>query len=338
MEKLPQKHMLELGIEFLAELLLFLYPYGADQMGLPHNFWLGLGCWIVGAAIAIRMFWILPVWADRLSNLLKATVIAILLAFFVWASYRPVITAYGKRNATTETAANLPAKQPPTPESVPKEPINRIAPTHEHSASATPTPPPHIVFDGARDFRISGNYFDDADKSAIHAPHSQGGQVDNNQFGPGAPAPLNQEIAVPGPNPYLDISPAELVTKTTELISQIDTVYDQFRARRDRNRHMLEADLAEASDKSEEERNKISNRYSDWTRRIGFGTVSQYIDCCKRDAIHIREALIVKGPPGTRSESSAIFYDLGPSDGNPTVLLSITDDLKRMADMVAKPQ
>jgi len=37
---------IELGIEFLSELLLFLYPFGAEQMNLPHNFWLGLGCWI----------------------------------------------------------------------------------------------------------------------------------------------------------------------------------------------------------------------------------------------------------------------------------------------------
>ena len=50
----------ELGIEFLCELLLFLYPYGADQMNLPRNFWVGLGCWVFGAAIAVRMFWIFP--------------------------------------------------------------------------------------------------------------------------------------------------------------------------------------------------------------------------------------------------------------------------------------
>jgi hypothetical protein len=30
--------VLELGIEFVVELLLFLYPYGAEQMNLPHNF------------------------------------------------------------------------------------------------------------------------------------------------------------------------------------------------------------------------------------------------------------------------------------------------------------
>lgn len=32
----------ELGIEFVVEWLLFLYPYGAEQMNLPHNFYLGL--------------------------------------------------------------------------------------------------------------------------------------------------------------------------------------------------------------------------------------------------------------------------------------------------------
>jgi hypothetical protein len=99
---IPQKHMLELGIEFLAELLLFLYPYGADQMGLPHNFWLGLGCWIVGTAIAIRMFWIFPIWADFLSNLTKVIIAAVLVGVFVWAFYKPVRIAYGKRNSESD--------------------------------------------------------------------------------------------------------------------------------------------------------------------------------------------------------------------------------------------
>lgn len=38
-----RKPIVELGIEFIVELLIFLYPYRADQMGLPHNFGLGWG-------------------------------------------------------------------------------------------------------------------------------------------------------------------------------------------------------------------------------------------------------------------------------------------------------
>ena len=112
----PQKHMLELGIEFLAELLLFLYPYGAEQMGLPHNFWLGLGCWIVGTAIAIRMFWIFPVWADRLCNLVKGVIAVMLVVIFVAAFYKPVMLAYSKRNVATEAKLDTkPSTEPAAP-------------------------------------------------------------------------------------------------------------------------------------------------------------------------------------------------------------------------------
>jgi NhaP-type Na+/H+ or K+/H+ antiporter len=73
------KTTIELGIEFVVELLLFLYPYGAEQMNLPHNFWLGLGCWVIGTAIAIRMFWIFPVWTHRLTRLEKGLIAFILV-------------------------------------------------------------------------------------------------------------------------------------------------------------------------------------------------------------------------------------------------------------------
>lgn len=86
----------ELGIEFLVELLLFVYPYGADQMNLPHNFWVGLVCWIVGAGIAIRMFWIFPMWADYLSIRLKLAIVVVGLGVFVWVFYRPVTSAHAK--------------------------------------------------------------------------------------------------------------------------------------------------------------------------------------------------------------------------------------------------
>jgi len=100
--------VLELGVEFVMELLLFLYPYGADQMNLPHNFWLGLGCWVVGTAIFIRMFWIFPAWAHRFTKLEKALISFILVAIFVTAFYKPVITAYGKRNAEEAKAKPAP--------------------------------------------------------------------------------------------------------------------------------------------------------------------------------------------------------------------------------------
>ena len=97
MENGARKPQIEIGIEFVIELLLFLYPYGADQMGLPHNFWLGLGCWIVGAGIAVRMFWIFPAWTKRLTRLEKGLIAFISVAIFVAIFFRPVVNAYHAR-------------------------------------------------------------------------------------------------------------------------------------------------------------------------------------------------------------------------------------------------
>jgi len=101
--------VVELGIEFVVELLLFLYPFGAEQMNLPHNFWLGLGCWIVGTTIAIRMFWIFPLWAKRLSPPTKSIVAVLCVAGLIWLFYKPVVGAYAKWKAEkpqSEVATN----------------------------------------------------------------------------------------------------------------------------------------------------------------------------------------------------------------------------------------
>lgn len=80
-------HTLELSVELVVELLLFLYPYGAEQMSMPHNFFLGLGCWVIGTIIAIRMFWIFPLWSSRLSHLEKGLISFILTLALVGISY-----------------------------------------------------------------------------------------------------------------------------------------------------------------------------------------------------------------------------------------------------------
>jgi hypothetical protein len=117
--RLPNKSVLpELGIELVVDVLLFVFPYGAEQMNLPHIFWLGFGCWVVGIAIVIRMFWILPVWNSRLTRLEKGLIAAILVALFVAAVYKPVVVAYGKRNVGTEDGTkpiSAPPPQPPIP-------------------------------------------------------------------------------------------------------------------------------------------------------------------------------------------------------------------------------
>jgi hypothetical protein len=98
MVEVSQKHVAELGFEFLAELLLIFLPYGADQMGLPHSFWLGFFSWMFAIAIAVRMFWILPLWADRLSNRKKGITATVLVVVILSAMYKPVSVAYVKRN------------------------------------------------------------------------------------------------------------------------------------------------------------------------------------------------------------------------------------------------
>ena len=95
--------VVELGIEFVVELLLFLLPYGAEQMNLPHNFWLGLGCWVFGIAIAIRMFWIFPAWAKRFTRLEKSLISFIFLGLFVLLAYKPVQTDNGNRNGNSSS-------------------------------------------------------------------------------------------------------------------------------------------------------------------------------------------------------------------------------------------
>jgi hypothetical protein len=127
------KPIVELGIEFVAELLLFLYPYGAEQMGLPHNFWLGMGCWVIGTGIALRMFWIFPVWSERLSELEKGLIAFILVAVFVVAFYKPVMIAYTKRTVETKTRpiVTLPSSgdRMPAPDSIPSQPEAKPIPT-----------------------------------------------------------------------------------------------------------------------------------------------------------------------------------------------------------------
>src|SRR5437879_476162 len=90
--------VVELGIEFIVELLLFLYPYGAEQMNLPHNFWLGFACWVIGTAIAVRMFWIFPLWRHRLTKLEKGLIAAIFVGLFMLAVHGSVIAAYKSRH------------------------------------------------------------------------------------------------------------------------------------------------------------------------------------------------------------------------------------------------
>src|SRR5947209_547943 len=122
-----KNHALELSIEFVVELLLFLFPYGADQMGLPHSFLLGFLCWIVGAAIGLRMFWIFPLWTDRLTWAQKSLICILLLLLFVGIVYKPVLAAYRKQSVEQEAA---------TPKETQQQPQQNPAPPQQASPSS----------------------------------------------------------------------------------------------------------------------------------------------------------------------------------------------------------
>jgi hypothetical protein len=106
--------MLELGIEFSVEVLLFLWQNGAEQMNLPHNFWLGFFSWVVGAILAVRMFWIFPLWSARLSRLEKGLISLIALGGLSLILYRPLLAAYKSQNTTkiSPKPTPIPAPQP----------------------------------------------------------------------------------------------------------------------------------------------------------------------------------------------------------------------------------
>lgn len=98
-------------------------------MGLGHNFWLGLVSWAVGIVVFIRMFWIFPLWSARLSRLEKGLISFIFVAFVILIFYKPIISAYTKRQTeTTET-----------------QPLKGQEPAEKAPDQTAPTNPPPIV-------------------------------------------------------------------------------------------------------------------------------------------------------------------------------------------------
>jgi hypothetical protein len=88
-----QRRGLELGVEFCLELAIVLYQLGAEQMDLPHNFWVGLACWIVGLGTGLRMLWIFPPF-ERIRWPTKALASILIAGLFVRVMWTPVGSAY----------------------------------------------------------------------------------------------------------------------------------------------------------------------------------------------------------------------------------------------------
>lgn len=101
----------EVSIELILSILLFVVPFGAEQMNLPHNFWVGLGCWFAGIAIVLRIFWIFPIWIPKRTRLEKFLLAGILLAVFASLFYRPILTAFKNRNQQSIQRASIPQTQ-----------------------------------------------------------------------------------------------------------------------------------------------------------------------------------------------------------------------------------
>ena len=89
-------HRLELGIEFCLELATVMYQLGAEQMGLPHNFGIGLTLWMIAIALVLRILWIFP-WVEKWPSWVKIAAATIGVAVLVVFAWSPVEHSYHKR-------------------------------------------------------------------------------------------------------------------------------------------------------------------------------------------------------------------------------------------------
>jgi hypothetical protein len=92
-------HKKELGLDAILAVLLFVFPFGADQMEIPHNFWVGVGCWTASLALAVRIVWIFPYW-ENISRRYKAFISIVLLVAALVLAWHPVRSAYQSMFAT----------------------------------------------------------------------------------------------------------------------------------------------------------------------------------------------------------------------------------------------
>ena len=94
-------------------------------MDLPHNFWVGLVCLVVGLGIAVRMFCILPV-LDRIRWPTKSAASVVIVALFVRVMWAPVMSAYEHQYGVAsepDLRKMLVRLSPHPPPEAPREPI-----------------------------------------------------------------------------------------------------------------------------------------------------------------------------------------------------------------------
>ena len=102
-----KRRSVEVGIEFCIEFLLALYQFGREQMDFPHDYWVGLFCWLFAIALGIRILWIIP-GLEPLGWLWKALISTVLVLGFVRLEGSTVIESYKKQFVLSEEAKRLP--------------------------------------------------------------------------------------------------------------------------------------------------------------------------------------------------------------------------------------
>jgi hypothetical protein len=137
--------------------------------------------------------------------------------------------------------------------------------------------------------------------------------------------------------PYSDKSPQELKQTTLQFVAKLNDMYQSY------NKELTEIQIgaqkqAEAA-QTPEEKHRIYDSLlgpGGLAARRGTSLAMAYRDCCERDAIELREALIQKIGPGARSEINSSMYTV-PDNllfARPTVTRDVAYDLERLAKMI----
>jgi hypothetical protein len=151
-------HKVELGIEFCLGVFIALYQLGAEQMDIPHNFWVGLGSWVIAGAIGVRIIWILM---DSRRLVWKIVLCFIPLMIFGWLVWSNAYPKYQELFTLSEAAKKLPI--------VPKSWIPK---------------PPAIAFEVVRKPVAVGQQPHASKRKELSAPSSESSEVKTEESKP----------------------------------------------------------------------------------------------------------------------------------------------------------
>lgn len=81
----------ELSVDSFIAIVVFILPFGMEQMGIPKSFVVGLVSWAAGIALIFRVFWIT---ASKLTRLVRTLAICAAACVVIFVAYTPVTRAY----------------------------------------------------------------------------------------------------------------------------------------------------------------------------------------------------------------------------------------------------